>query len=146
MVGLLRSGEDAQSSVPGLVSLHAMVQGVRGAGMTVDVHVDGPERELSAPVDLAAYRVVQEALTNAVKHAPGDPVTVRVTYRPAELLVDVSSAGGARPPADSSAAPGFGLVGLHERVRAVGGRLRSGPTPDGGFCVAARIPTAGARP
>jgi signal transduction histidine kinase len=137
VVGLLRGDDDAQPSLPGLVSLEAMVDGVRQAGMSVDVLVEGTSREVPATIDLAAYRVVQEALTNAVKHAPDRPVTVRISYSPAALLVDIGSGGSV----EAEPAAGFGLTGLRERTRAVGGSLAAGPTADGGFRVIADLPT-----
>jgi signal transduction histidine kinase len=141
VVGLLRSGDDAQPSLPGLVSLTALVQGVRDAGLAVEVTVDGPPRALPPTVDLAAYRVVQEALTNAVKHSPDQPVTVHLGYAPTDLVVTVTADGAVGAGAASPTAPGFGLVGLRERARAVGGQLEAGPTVDGGFAVSARLPT-----
>ena len=146
VVGLLRSGDDAQPSLPGLVSLTALVQGVREAGLTVEVVVDGPPRELPPTVDLAAYRVVQEALTNAVKHSPDRPVAVHLGYAPTELVIGVTGAGAVGAGAAPPAAPGFGLVGLRERARAVGGHLEAGPTADGGFLVSARLPTGAGTP
>jgi signal transduction histidine kinase len=140
VVGLLRSGDDAQPSLPGLISLEALVRGVRGAGLNVDVRIEGPRREVPAMVDLAAYRVVQEALTNAVKHAPQRPVTVRITYTPTALLVDVSADGADGAVAAELTTPGFGLLGLRERARAVGGRLEAGATANGGFQVSADLP------
>ena len=138
VVGLLRGDDDGQPWLPGLASLPAMVQGVRQAGLDVDVRIDGSERAVPAMVDLAAYRVVQEALTNAVKHAPDRPVTVLISYLPEALRVDVTGADGTTA---APAAPGFGLIGLRERARAVGGSLSAGPAADGGFRVAADLPT-----
>jgi signal transduction histidine kinase len=89
-------------------------------------------------VDLAAYRVVQEALTNAVKHAPDRPVTVLISYLPQTLHVDVTGADGTTT---VPAVPGFGLIGLQERARAVGGSLTAGPGAGGGFRVVADLPT-----
>jgi signal transduction histidine kinase len=145
VLGLLRSGDDAGSTLPGLVSLSALVQGVRDTGRTVQVTVEGERRELSTTVDLAAYRVVQEALTNAVRHAPGRPVAVRLRYTATELVVDVATDGdGVLAATGRSVVPGFGLVGLRERARAVGGHLDAGATADGGFAVSAHLPTGGA--
>jgi signal transduction histidine kinase len=141
VVGLLRGDDDTQPSLPGLVSLDAMVEGVRRAGMIVDVRVEGERREVPATVDLAAYRVVQEALTNAVKHAPDHPVTVRISYAPSSLRVDVGDPGTGSA-VEAAPAPGFGLTGLRERTRAVGGSLQAGPTAAGGFRVVADLPTA----
>jgi signal transduction histidine kinase len=143
VVGQLRGDDDAPAPPPGLISLDAMVDGVRAAGLSVDVEVDGAGRELPAVVDLAAYRVVQEALTNAVKHAPDRPVTVRITYGPDGLRVDVGATGAGHP-VEAEPAPGFGLIGLQERARAVGGTLVAGPTAGGGFRVVADLPTDGA--
>ena len=141
VVGQLRGGDEAQPSLPGLVSLEATVQGVRDAGLTVGLRIDGPRRAVPAMVDLAAYRVVQEALTNAVKHAPDRPVSVVITYAPAALLVEVGATGAGQPPGPAPAEPGFGLLGLRERARAAGGTLTAGPTADGGFQVRAELPT-----
>jgi signal transduction histidine kinase len=129
--------------MPGLVSLDALVQGVRETGLELDVTIEGPQRTLPAMVDLAAYRVVQEALTNAVKHAPHRPVTVRISYTPAAVLVDVSADGTKEAVERVPHAPGFGLVGLRERARLVGGGLDAGPVGHGGFRVSAHLPTAG---
>jgi signal transduction histidine kinase len=145
VVGLLRGGDDeAQPWLPGLASLPAMVQGVRQAGLDVEVRTDGARRDVPAMVDLAAYRVVQEALTNAVKHAPDRPVTVLISYLPEALRVDVTGAAGASAASGADSEPGFGLIGLRERARAVGGSLAAGPAADGGFRVVADLPTGGA--
>ena len=141
VVGLLRTDDDGQPSLPGLVSLEALVRGVREAGVDVGVTVEGPRREVPAMVDLEAYRVVQEALTNAVEHAPHQPVTVRITYTRPALHVEVRATGAAGPAGARPSAAGFGLLGLRERARAVGGRLVAGPTADGGFRVSADLPT-----
>jgi signal transduction histidine kinase len=90
-------------------------------------------------VGRAAYRIVQEALTNAGKHAPGAAVDVRVERRPGELVVRVVN-GPVQRPAGQVPGGGFGLVGLAERVRTLGGRLRAEPRLDGGFCVEAVLP------
>jgi signal transduction histidine kinase len=147
VIGLLRSGDDAQPSVPGLAALEPLVEGVREAGLPVDLRVEGAVRDVPAAVDLAAYRIVQEALTNAVRHAPGRPVTVRLARDGAGLSVDVDGAGpGGAAGGGPAAGPGsgYGLVGLRERAHAVGGTFAAGPTPDGGFRVTARLPAEAA--
>lgn len=145
VVGLLRTGEDSQPSLPGLASVQALVAGVRETGLRVELTMIGDVRDLPAVVDLAAYRVVQESLTNAVKHASDRPVTVVLRYETDELLVAVSSADdpAARPVPEPSepVGAGFGLIGLRERARALGGHLDAGPTADGGFAVRAYLPT-----
>jgi signal transduction histidine kinase len=113
--------------------------------MVVDVRIEGTARELPATVDLAAYQVMQEALTNALKHAPDRPVTVRLSYSPAALRVEVGdTAGGSGEPVEVEPAEGFGLRGLRGRARAVGGILPAGPAAGGGFRVVANLPTGGA--
>jgi signal transduction histidine kinase len=144
VLGVLRGADAGRSSLPGLAALDALVQGVRDAGLDVGVVVDGPPRELPASVDLAAFRVVQEALTNALKHAPEQPVAVHLDYAGDELVVRVAATGPGTPAgAGPAGAAGFGLVGLRERARAVGGQLEAGATADGGFLVSARLPTGG---
>ena len=143
VVGLLRTGnEEDLRPQPALTDVAALVEQSRAAGVRVDLTLRPPARPLHASVELAAYRLVQEALTNARRHAPGAPVAVRVVGDNAEVRVEVvNSAPGAIPaprsPADSS---GFGLVGMRERVRMIGGRLEAGPTDGGGFALTARLP------
>jgi signal transduction histidine kinase len=143
VIGLLRSGDDAQPSIPGLVALEPLVQGVRDTGLPVTLSIDGTVRDLPAAVDLAAYRIVQEALTNAVRHAPRRPVEVRLARAAGALRISVAdSAGeaGAMPPATTGG--GYGLLGLRERAAALGGSLVAGPTASGGFRVSALLPVA----
>jgi signal transduction histidine kinase len=147
MVGVLRAGdaeEAPRAPQPGLADLPALVAQCRAAGMAVEL--TGPP-EGSAPVDAAAgraaYRVVQEALTNAGKHAPGAGVRVTVERPAGELSVRVVSGPPSSPaghPLDGAPGGGYGLVGLGERVRTLGGRLTAGPRLDGGFEVAAVLP------
>jgi signal transduction histidine kinase len=101
------------------------------------VEVDGDPAELPPAVDLAAYRVVQESLTNVVRHAGPAAATVRVAYRPGQVVVEVSD-DGPGPPA--AVEPGSGITGMRERVTAAGGHLEAGPRPGGGFRVIARLP------
>ena len=143
LVGVLRAGEVDEAAPlgpqPGLEDLARLVGQAREAGMAVEL-CGLPEEPGDPGVGRAAYRVVQEALTNAGKHAPGAPVTVAVERPPGNLVVRVVNG----PPAEDPAAPpggGFGLVGLAERVRTLGGRLRTEPRLDGGFVVEAVLPT-----
>ncbi|SHH11529.1 sensor histidine kinase [Geodermatophilus nigrescens] len=144
MVGVLRAGEVDEAAPlgpqPGLPELPRLVASAREAGM--DVGWTGPA-EGTAPVDpvvgRAAYRIVQESLTNAGRHAPDAPVQVTVERRPDELHVRVVNGPPARA-AEPVPGGGFGLIGLGERVRTLGGRLRAEPRLDGGFCVEAELP------
>jgi signal transduction histidine kinase len=122
---------------PGLDRLAELVDRVRGTGVAVELTVTGTPRELPAGVDLAAYRVVQEGLTNAVKHASGASVTVTVAYAPGELRVDVQDSGGVPTPAEGN---GRGLIGLRERLAVYGGTLHNGRRPRGGYRIRAVIP------
>jgi signal transduction histidine kinase len=144
MVGVLRAegAEEAPlAPQPGLADLPALVAQCRAAGMAVEL--TGPP-EGSVPVDAAAgraaYRVVQEALTNAGKHAPGALVRVTVERPAGELVLRVVN-GAPSAPAEDAPGGGYGLVGLGERVRTQGGRLHAGPRLDGGFEVTAVLPT-----
>ncbi|MFF2205974.1 sensor histidine kinase [Streptomyces sp. NPDC058145] len=141
------AGEDdygtQREQQPSLARLDELADTVRATGMTVEVYREGAIDGLPAAVDLAAYRIVQEAMTNTLRHAAGaDEVSVRVTA--AGECVEVTVADNGRTRQSSSASPsaagGRGLVGMEERARLVGGTLRAGPLPEGGFEVAARLP------
>lgn len=141
-VGVLRDGEDDGAPLtpqPGLEDLERLVEEVRAAGMTVELaRPDETAEPVDGVVSRAAYRIVQESLTNAGRHAPGAPVTVTVDRTSSELVVRVIN-GAAREPGRATGG-GFGLVGLGERVRTLGGRLRAEPRLDGGFVVEAVLP------
>jgi len=124
---------------PGLDRLEALVQRVRDIGVPVELSTVGQPRPLSSGIELTAYRVVQEALTNTVKHAGGATATVSVDYGTDELRVEVTDTGGTPTP---SAATGnrHGLVGLRERLALYGGTLTTGPRVSGGYRVTALIP------
>jgi signal transduction histidine kinase len=123
---------------PGLSEVPGLVARVQAAGLPVELSVKGTERGLLQGPDLAAYRVVQEALTNVLKHADGARATVRIEYRPHDLIIDVANvAGGSGPSADGG---GRGLIGLRERIAIYGGSLEVGPRPGGGWRVRATIP------
>ncbi|MFB7663588.1 sensor histidine kinase [Kitasatospora sp. NPDC056138] len=124
---------------PGLSRLEALVAGVRQAGLPVGLTVIGPQRAVPPGIELAAYRVVQEALTNTVKHASGASAAVTVEYAGKHLRVEVTDTGG-RPAASASAGSGRGLIGLRERLAVHGGTLRTGPRTRSGFRVEALIP------
>ncbi|MGI5326858.1 sensor histidine kinase [Actinomadura nitritigenes] len=142
LLGVLRAGSsDAAPRVPApsLSGLGALVDAARGAGNPAVLTAAGPLDELPRPVQLAAYRVVQEGLSNARRHAPGAPVTVRVEADAAEARVEVAC-GPPPEPAPPARGSGAGLAGLAERVAALDGRLHAAPAPGGGFRVAATVP------
>lgn len=142
LLGALHGAADSGRE-PAVGSLHDLVERSRAAGLAVDLHESGSPAVGPAGVSLAVYRVVQESLTNAVKHAPGSDVVVRVERGAREVAVEVrSSSGRARR---DWARSGRGLTGLEERVGFVGGRFAAGPEPDGGFAVRAWIPSGGRR-
>ncbi|WP_419998723.1 sensor histidine kinase [Streptomyces boninensis] len=124
---------------PGLDRLEPLAGRIRDAGVPVDLTVSGTPGPLPAGVDLAAYRVVQEALTNAVKHAAGAHVRVAVEHAPDAIRVEVTDTGG-HPSAAAAAGNGRGLIGLRERLAVYGGTLEAGRRPRGGYRVRAEIP------
>jgi signal transduction histidine kinase len=127
---------------PGLAQLRALVDKMRAAGLPVDLHVGELPPTLPPGLDLAGFRVVQEALTNVLKHA-GKPATiVSVDYRDGSLLLEVTDSGRPMPSVGPVAVPGSGrgLLGLRERVSVYGGEVGAGPRPAGGWLVRARIP------
>jgi signal transduction histidine kinase len=143
LLGVLR-GADAgaeRAPQPAMDRLEGLVAAVRGAGLAVDLHITDGQRPLPAGVELSAYRILQEALSNALRHAPGARATVEVGYEPDRLRLrvhnDAPPAGGERPP---PAPPGHGIVGMRERAAMLGGTLAAGPTSDGGYLVEAVLP------
>jgi len=146
LLGVLRkSGEPAplRQPQPTLAQLDELVAQSRDAGLHVELRVEGEARAVAAIADLCAYRVVQECLTNAMKHAPGANVNVLLRYGPRDLLVTVVDDG----PGPAEAGPaGHGLIGMRERLALVGGTLAVGPALGGGFRVEARLPIDPARP
>jgi signal transduction histidine kinase len=139
MVGVLRRPEEAPALAPqpSLEHLDRLVEHAREAGLPVDLRIEGEVRELPAGVDLTAYRLVQEGLTNALKHAGATSAEVLVDYRDGEIEVTVSDNGAGVGNGDGS---GHGLVGMRERVSVYGGELQAGPQPGGGFRLQATLP------
>jgi signal transduction histidine kinase len=142
LLGVLRSGGPAPSTTPqpGLADLAELVEAARGAGATVTVEMHGAMTDLPAAVDVCAYRIVQEALTNASRHAVGAPV--HVTLRRAGAGLSLSVRNGPGTPSAPRAADGHGVRGMRERAAMLGGALHAGPTADGGFEVSATLPLA----
>jgi signal transduction histidine kinase len=140
-----RRPEAVLAPAPGLDQLPALVAASRALGTAVELDVSGPPVALPGDIDLVAYRVIQEALTNARRHAPTASVEVSVRYAPGVLRLAVRDGGPGLTPAPApdrapGVAGGLGLIGMRERVDAVGGTLRHGSGPRGGFEVVARLP------
>jgi len=139
LVGMLRSdAADELAPQPGLGDLPTLVTQVREAGLPVELHVEGEPRELPVGIELSAYRIVQEALTNALKHAGEARASVHVRYGADSLELEIADDGrGGQAPAASA---GHGLAGMRERVALYGGRLDAGRRPSGGFAVRVLLP------
>ena len=143
ILGLLREedGEAAVEPTTTLAGLADLASTLQATGLELDLQVDVGDEPLSTAVDVTAYRIVQEALTNVLRHAPGSATRVRIVRIRDTLSVEVEDQGGQA----SGAVPdgtGNGLRGLRERVRAIGGQLDAGPRPEGGWLVRARLPIA----
>jgi signal transduction histidine kinase len=140
LLGVLREDQDGNELTPqpGLAQLDALIGRVRDAGVDVTVREDGARRELPASLDLSAYRIVQEALTNVRKHARGAAADVQLDWLPEALRLQIRDRG----PGANGTAPGdgHGLVGMRERVKVHGGELRAGSRAEGGFEVDATLP------
>jgi signal transduction histidine kinase len=147
LLGVLRQADGPQGDlapVPGLADLDGLLAEVAKAGLAVKLRVNGTRPQLPAGVDLSAYRIVQEALTNVVKHAGPARAQVVVGYRDQDVTVEVTDDGRGvvTSVSDGQAGTGHGLVGMRERVQAFGGDSQAGPCPGGGFRVAVRLPLA----
>jgi signal transduction histidine kinase len=154
LVGVLRPGDAANPGAgaleppPGLGALEALVAGVRDAGLEVTVQVEGTPVELAPGVDLAAYRLVQEAFTNTLRHAEAVQAKVILRYVPGAIEIEVVDEGRPEPaagqrPQPADVASGHGMIGMRERAALYGGSVEFGPRPDGGFRVLARLPVGG---
>jgi signal transduction histidine kinase len=136
-----RNGDDVElAPQPGLDSLDALLDDVGRAGLPVRLHVDGDPIPLPRAIGLSAYRIVQEGLTNALKHAHASHADVTVRYRPGELEVEVADDGAGTATSDGL---GHGLVGMRERVKIYGGQMTAGTAKEGGFVLSARLPLEG---
>jgi signal transduction histidine kinase len=134
--------KDGGAEQPGLADLERLTARVEQAGLPVELQIDGEPVPLPAGVDLTAYRLVQESLTNALKHAGADSATVRLSYEPNEVAISVEDDGeGLSPERLSNLGGGHGLAGMEERVALYGGLLQAGRRRGGGFAVRARLPT-----
>jgi len=143
LLGVLRRGDEdlALAPQPSLSRVDALLARTRATGLDVALERSGDDAPLPAGVDLAAYRVVQEALANVVRHAGAEHATVRLTCDPRAVVVEVVDDG--RGAANGGSKAGHGLIGLRERVELYGGDFEAGPRAEGGFGVRARLPVAG---
>src|SRR4029077_7276456 len=146
LLGALRreqADDPARRPSPSLGELEALLDAARAAGVPADLTVEGGPRALSPGVELSCYRIIDEALTNVARHAPGAPTRVVLRYRPGGLGIEVANArppGGAQPAAPRPAPGGRGVQGMRERAELYGGRLDARPRPGGGFAVTAATP------
>ena len=148
VLGVLRAVDESapRAPAPGLARLGDLADTAAAAGLAVHVEESGQRPLLPADVDLAAYRIVQEALTNAARHSSGTSATIRIAYREDALVIEVHDDGVLRPPGRPPGqlrGTGSGIAGMTERAAALGGTLRAGPRPGGGFTVQARLPLHG---
>jgi signal transduction histidine kinase len=130
----------ARAPQPGLRTLPTLVEQVRQSGLPVELTIEGEPVSLPAGVDLSAYRIVQEALTNTLRHAGEAHAWVAVRYGGEDVEIEVANDGRS----DNGDGSGHGLVGMRERVALCGGELTAGPREGGGYRIAARLPVAGA--
>jgi signal transduction histidine kinase len=152
ILGVLRDADasEPREPTPGLSQIERLVDATSHAGVPTHVRISGQRRALPATVDLAAYRIVQESLTNVLRHAEGASALVAIGYAEQEMTISVdddgraSTAGSARSNGNGKA-HGHGILGMRERAHALGGELDAGPRPDGGFRVHARLPVAAER-
>ena len=147
VLGVLRQVDEEAplAPAPGLDDLDGLVARASAAGLDVQVERNGSERALPAEVDVAAFRIVQEALTNVTRHSGPASATVRVAYTEDEVTVQVDDDGqGWTSDVNADAGSGQGIAGMRERARSLGGELEAGPRPGGGYRVRARLPVNGA--
>jgi signal transduction histidine kinase len=147
LLGVLRRADqpDELTSQPDLAQLPDLVAQAGRGGLKVELSIEGEPRALSRTLEVSAYRVIQEALTNSLRHSGGTTATVRVDYQPAALEIEVLD-GGTGTARSHTGLGGHGLLGMRERVGLHGGHLRAGLTPQGGFAVHATFPLNGGAP
>jgi signal transduction histidine kinase len=145
-LGLLRQvdGPEPRSPAPGLAQLEGVMASATAAGVDVRLNVSGQPRDLPTGVDLAAYRIIQESLTNVIRHARSATARIAIDYRRADVVIEIEDDGHSVKEAGSPADVGNGLLGMRERAAALGGELEAGPLATGGFRVYARLPLDGA--
>jgi signal transduction histidine kinase len=146
ILGVLRADDDQdqpRSPRGSLDQLHALLDPVRAAGVQPQLTVHGSARPLPAAVDLAAYRIIQEALTNVLRHARARTVQLDLGYEPSQVVIRIHDDGSAASPgqAGTNGQGGHGISGMRERALALSGQFTGGPHPDGGFQVRCTLPT-----
>ena len=140
LAAMRRDGDEAELlPQPGLEALDSLVEEIGRAGLPVELHVDGEPFPLPRGIDLSAYRIVQEGLTNTLKHARASDADVTVRFRPDELEIEVRDNGQGSATSDGL---GHGLVGIRERVKLYGGEMTAGTATEGGFVLSTRLPLA----
>jgi signal transduction histidine kinase len=130
--------DDDTTPPHGLDHVPDLVERARTTGLDATLTIEGQRHDMPATVDRTAYRIVQESLTNIARHAAAATASIRIDYRPDALAIRVDDDGKATP--DTAPMPGVGLLGMRERVTALGGRLRAEPRSEGGFTVQAELP------
>ncbi|MGV9610722.1 histidine kinase [Nocardia xishanensis] len=137
----VRKQEAPRAPAPSIDDLDTLLQRARDAGLTVQTRVIGEPQKLPSVIDVAAARIVQESLTNVVRHAPGASATVTVRYAVGSVDLTIDNTRPTAPALRSGSSGGNGIIGMRERAHALGGALTAGPRPSGGFRVAARLPS-----
>jgi signal transduction histidine kinase len=145
LLGAMRRDDDEVDFAPqpGLERLQSLIEEIGRTGLRVELHAEGMRVSLPPAVDLSAYRIIQEGLTNVRKHAHADRADVKLRYEGGHLQIDVHDNGTGTPFSDGL---GHGLIGVRERVKIYGGEMSAGPAPEGGFLLRARLPIEEAQP
>jgi signal transduction histidine kinase len=148
ILNVLRQADDADPvrPAPGLAQLDTLIDGARQSGLPVTLTVTGEPFPLPAAVDLAAYRIIQESLTNVIRHAGPAAAQVALGFGPDGLEIEVTDTGHGSRPGAAGGTAGHGLAGMRERAAAAGGTVRTGPRPGGGYQVTARLPVQARAP
>ena len=140
VLGQLRDDHDATEPARGIGQLKSLAESTSRAGVQASVLIVGQPRPVPLPVDLSVYRIVQEALANVLRHAPGATASVTIVYEPRHLAVTIEDDGTGAAGEFAGEGSGYGIVGMRERAHALGGELDAGPRPGRGFCVRATLP------
>lgn len=143
VLGQLRDDDDASEPARGIGQLGKLAESTSSAGVLTSVRVSGQPRPVPVEVDLAVFRIVQEALANVLRHSPGATASVSVVYERFGLVVTIDDDGLGKAADGASDGSGYGIVGMRERAHALGGELEAGSEPDGGFRVQASLPFLG---